>query len=67
MNQKKPSVKDKILFFWNTEREHDISKTNGHYPHEAEIITITSEDEDYYYDLRCSKSKSYCSILLVYF
>lgn len=49
MNQKKPSVKDKILFFWNTEREHDINKTNGHYPHEAEIITITSEDENYYY------------------
>tara|TARA_Y100000361_G_C10970740_1_gene243819 strand:- start:72 stop:452 length:381 start_codon:yes stop_codon:yes gene_type:complete len=46
----KPKINDKILFFWNTEGETDINKTNGHYPYEAEIITISAEDEDYYYD-----------------
>ena len=45
----KPKIKDKILFFWNLEGETDISKTNGHYPYESEIITITSEDDEYYY------------------
>ena len=45
----KPKIKDKILFFWNLEGETDISKTNGHYPYESEIVTITSEDDEYYY------------------
>ena len=45
----KPKIKDKILFFWNLEGESDISKTNGHYPYESEIVTITSEDDEYYY------------------
>ena len=45
----KPKIKDKILFFWNLEGESDISKTNGHYPYESEIVTITSEDNEYYY------------------
>ena len=46
----KPKIKDKILIFWNLEGESDIGKTNGHYPYESEIITITSEDDEYYYD-----------------
>jgi len=50
----KPKLKDKILIFWNLEGESDISKTNGHYPYESEIITITSEDDEYYYDSNSS-------------
>ena len=50
----KPKIKDKILIFWNLEGESDIGKTNGHYPHESEIITITSEDDEYYYDSNSS-------------
>ena len=45
----KPKIKDKILFFWNLEGESDISKTNGHYPYESEIVQINSEDDEYYY------------------
>ena len=48
----KPKIKDKVLFFWNLEGELDINKTNGHYPYESEIATITSEDDEYYY---CNK------------
>ena len=50
----KPKIKDKILIFWNLEGESDIGKTNGHYPYESEIITITSEDDEYYYDSNSS-------------
>ena len=50
----KPKIKDKILIFWNLEGESDIGKTNGHYPYESEIITITSEDDEYYYDYNSS-------------
>ena len=50
----KPKIKDKILIFWNLEGEPDIGKTNGHYPNEAEIVTITSEDDEYYYDSNSS-------------
>ncbi len=50
----KPKIKDKILIFWNLEGEPDISKTNGHYPNESEIVTITSEDDEYYYDSNSS-------------
>jgi len=49
VNQIKPKIKDKMLIFWNLEGESDIGKTNGHYPYESEIITITSEDDEYYY------------------
>ena len=45
----KPKIKDKVLFFWNLEGESDIGKTNGHYPYEAEIVEISSEDDEYYY------------------
>ena len=37
----KPKIKDKILIFWNLEGESDI-------------ITITSEDDEYYYDSNSS-------------
>ena len=50
----KPKIKDKILIFWNLDGEYDINKTNGHYPYESEIITITSEDDEYYYDYNSS-------------
>ena len=50
----KPKIKDKILIFWNLDGESDIGKTNGHYPYESEIITITSEDNKYYYDSNSS-------------
>ena len=53
-DQTKPKIKDKILIFWNLEGESDIGKTNGHYPYESEIITITSEDNKYYYDSNSS-------------
>ena len=50
----KPKIKDRILIFWNLEGESDIGKTNGHYPYASEIITITSEDDEYYYDSNSS-------------
>ena len=50
----KPKLKDKVLFFWNLEGESDIGKTNGHYPYEAEIVEISSEDDEYYYSDKAS-------------
>ena len=40
---------DKIVIIWNTEGLPQ-DEANGHYPNEAEVITINRIDEGFYYD-----------------
>lgn len=42
-------IGDKILIIWNTEGLPQ-DQANGHYPNEAEIITIDRIDDEFYYD-----------------